>query len=75
MIAVENVLPEGYKMTELGPLPKEWRVVRLGEVVTLKKGRKPPKLLKTYQRGSLPYLTAAYFRSGTVEAWIPSSSV
>jgi hypothetical protein len=28
----EEILPEGYKMTELGPLPKEWRVVRLGEV-------------------------------------------
>jgi type I restriction enzyme S subunit len=24
-------LPTGYKMTELGPLPEEWRVVRLGE--------------------------------------------
>jgi type I restriction enzyme S subunit len=28
-------LPTGYKMTELGPLPQEWRVVRLGEVVSL----------------------------------------
>jgi hypothetical protein len=25
--------PEGYHMTELGPLPKEWQVVRLGEVL------------------------------------------
>ena len=23
-------LPKGFKMTELGPLPEEWRVVRLG---------------------------------------------
>jgi type I restriction enzyme S subunit len=29
----EEILPEGYKMTELGPLPEEWRVVRLGEVL------------------------------------------
>jgi len=28
-------LPTGYKMTELGPLPEEWQVVRLGEVVSL----------------------------------------
>ena len=28
----ENTLPEGYRMTELGPLPEEWRVVKLGEV-------------------------------------------
>ncbi len=26
-------LPEGFKMTELGPLPEEWQVVRLGEVL------------------------------------------
>jgi hypothetical protein len=32
-ISVANThdLPEGFQMTELGPLPKEWRVVRLGE--------------------------------------------
>jgi len=26
-------LPNGFQMTELGPLPEEWRVVRLGELV------------------------------------------
>ncbi|MDK2846344.1 MAG: hypothetical protein PWR18_946 [Synergistales bacterium] len=30
-------LPEGYRMTELGPLPEEWRVVRSEEVVALRK--------------------------------------
>jgi type I restriction enzyme S subunit len=28
-------LPDGFKMTELGPLPEEWEVVRLGDVVSL----------------------------------------
>ncbi len=28
-------LPQGFQMTELGPLPKEWRVVRLGEFLQL----------------------------------------
>ena len=28
-------LPDGFQMIELGPLPKEWRVVRLGEVASL----------------------------------------
>jgi len=27
---VQN-LPDGYRMTELGPLPEEWRVVKLGD--------------------------------------------
>ena len=35
MNSVENPhdLPDDFQMTEFGPLPKEWRVVRLGEVV------------------------------------------
>jgi len=44
----ENTLPEGYRMTELGPLPEEWRVVKGYEifrvvpkkerVITIRKG-------------------------------------
>jgi type I restriction enzyme S subunit len=43
-ISVANThdLPEGFQMTELGPLPKEWRVVRLGEVARMKQGRVLP---------------------------------
>jgi len=26
-------MPQGYRMTELGPLPEEWRVAKLGEVL------------------------------------------
>lgn len=31
---IQNI-PEGFKMTELGPLPEDWQVVRLGEVCQL----------------------------------------
>ena len=34
-VANTEDLPDGFQMTELGPLPKEWRVVRLGEVLQL----------------------------------------
>ena len=30
-----EILPQGYKMTELGALPEEWKVVRLGGVIDL----------------------------------------
>ncbi|GAB4481021.1 MAG: restriction endonuclease subunit S [Anaerolineales bacterium] len=36
-------LPDGYKMTELGPLPEEWQVVRLGEVAEIRYGKAKPK--------------------------------
>lgn len=32
-------LPDGYTMTELGPLPEEWQVVRLGEVFEIRQGK------------------------------------
>jgi type I restriction enzyme S subunit len=35
MLPVETVLPESFKMTEIGPLPEEWQVVRLENVVSL----------------------------------------
>ena len=38
---IDNLSP-GYRMTELGPLPEEWRVVRLGEVVSLRRGTVDP---------------------------------
>jgi len=65
-------LPDGFQMTELGPLPEEWQVVRLGEVVKLTKGRKPDELIPKYQFGALPYLTADYFRNRLPTEWVPA---
>jgi len=51
-------LPTGYKMTELGPLPQEWRVVRLGEVVEKTKQidpRKKPEWFFKYVDVSLSF--------------------
>jgi type I restriction enzyme S subunit len=35
-------LPDGFQMTELGPLPQDWRVVRLGEVAGMRQGQVLP---------------------------------
>jgi len=58
--------------TEIGPIPAHWRVVRLGEVVKLTKGRKPDELIPKYQVGALPYLTADYFRNRLPTEWVPA---
>lgn len=44
-------LPEGFKMTELGPLPEEWNVVRLGSVALLRQGRTPRRAQYDDKRG------------------------
>jgi len=49
-------LPDGYRMTELGPLPEEWRVVRLGEVADLTMGQSPPSSTYNTHGEGLPFL-------------------
>ena len=34
----KEILPQGYRMTELGPLPKEWEIINLDEIIDLKRG-------------------------------------
>ena len=41
-VANTEDLPDGFQMTDLGPLPKEWRVVRLGEVAGMRQGQVLP---------------------------------
>jgi type I restriction enzyme S subunit len=38
MCSRSNDIPEGFKVTELGPLPKEWEVVQVDEVIKLSRG-------------------------------------
>jgi len=49
-------LSAGFKMTELGPLPEEWEIARLGEVTVLTMGQSPPS--STYNRvgQGIPFL-------------------
>lgn len=57
----------GYKMTELGPLPQEWEVVRLGEVATVKGGKRLPKGQKfADDRTEFPYIRVVDFQNYTV---------
>ena len=58
-----NNIPEGFKMTELGLLPKEWEVARMTDIAHTVKGRKPIDLVQIFEKGFLPYLTAEYFRT------------
>ena len=60
-------LPEGFKMTELGPLPEEWEVVRLGEVVDYHLGRTPPRKEKVYwENGTIPWVSIADMNNNPV---------
>ena len=42
-----------FKDTEIGRIPKEWSVDKLGEIVVYVKGRKPKKLLDQREKNTL----------------------
>jgi type I restriction enzyme, S subunit len=55
-----NDLSNGFKETELGPLPGEWEVVRLGEVATRAFGGGTPSTKKAdFWDGPIPWTTTA----------------
>lgn len=41
--AAEKLVPEGYKQTEVGVIPVDWEVVKLGEIARFLKGTGLPK--------------------------------
>lgn len=50
-------LRAGYKQTEVGVIPKDWEVHRLGQVLTLQRGFDLPNRLR--RRGSVPIVTSS----------------
>ena len=67
-VANTEDLPDGFQMTKLGPLPKEWRVVRLGEVVTRAFGGGTPSTSNPdFWGGTIPWTTSAVIQNDDVE--------
>jgi len=48
MRGVMEVLESGFKETEIGLIPEDWEVVKLGDIVNFKIGRTPPRKNKDY---------------------------
>jgi len=57
-----ETLPDGYRLTELGPLPTHWRVVRLGEVMYPDR----TKMSHKDYRGDFPIIEKIPFDTGKV---------
>ncbi len=53
-------LPEGFKPTELGPLPEDWEVVRLGDIVEIFDRKRVPLSgeVRAKKKGIYPYCGA-----------------
>ncbi len=54
---MESELQEGYKMTELGALPEEWRVEKLGNLGFIVTGSTPKTSVREYYNGDIPFVS------------------
>ena len=67
MTELHRELPEGYKMTEIGPLPREWEVVKLGEVGNVITGNTPSKKNKEYwENGEIDFIKPPDLQNRTI---------
>jgi type I restriction enzyme S subunit len=62
-----------FKDTEIGRIPKDWEVVKLGDVITYRKGIKPKAVFDRREPNTLPYLTADDVRAGIFTKWARES--
>lgn len=64
-------LPKGYRMTELGPLPEEWTIVKLGEIATVKSGGTAPQGVQYFLNGQHPFVRVQHLdtNSDYVQRW------
>jgi len=59
-----------FQETEIGEIPKDWKIERLGRLINYVKGKKPIKLYdQKIDENSLPYLTAEYMRGLETPKW------
>jgi len=59
-----------FQETEIGKIPKDWKIERLGHLINYVKGKKPKKLYdQKINENSLPYLTAEYMRGLEAPKW------
>jgi type I restriction enzyme S subunit len=59
-----------FQETEIGEIPKDWKIERLGRLINYVKGKKPKKLYdQKIDENSLPYLTAEYMRGLETPKW------
>jgi len=58
---------QGYKQTEIGLIPEDWEVVRLGEVAHSFLGGGTPLTKKPeYWNGTIPWITSAYIKEDSI---------
>ena len=56
----------GYKQTEVGVIPGDWEVQRIGDLATVRSGGTPSREIKAYWNGAIPWITTSQIDFNTI---------
>ena len=59
-------LRAGYKQTEVGVIPGDWEVQRIGDLATVRSGGTPSREIQAYWNGDIPWITTSQIDFNTI---------
>ncbi|WP_414577232.1 restriction endonuclease subunit S [Anabaena sp. CCY 9402-a] len=59
-------IPEGYKQTEMGMIPKDWDFKPIGEIARVSSGGTPNRSNPSYWNGNIPWITTSQIDFNTI---------
>ncbi|MFT6779108.1 MAG: type I restriction enzyme S subunit [Paraglaciecola sp.] len=65
-VVASQAIPEGYKQTDIGILPFDWKIKSIGEFATVSSGGTPNRKVADYWNGDIPWVTTALINGGDI---------
>jgi type I restriction enzyme, S subunit len=60
-------IKQGYKLTEVGVIPEDWKIKPLGEIASISSGGTPDRLNPTYWGGDIPWVTTTQINFNSID--------
>ena len=70
MISKDKYIPQGYKDSPLGIIPKEWEVKRLGDISIFFSGGTPKSGNALYYNGNIPFIRSGEINRDKTELFL-----
>lgn len=63
-----NLIPAGYKQTEVGVIPEDWKVKSIGEIASIFSGGTPNRKIPEYWDGDIPWITTTLIDGAEIDS-------
>jgi len=66
MSELEQFVPEGYKQTDVGIIPIDWKIKNIGDFAAVSSGGTPNRKVADYWDGDIPWVTTTLVNGGDI---------